>query len=579
MPNSAIFSIISIFFFSSQSFLKNLLINSILLLTGVFLFSSAFPNTIVPFGWGFVSFFAIFPIYILIYRNSLLSMPFFGFIYGFVCYLLFNSWLFVFDPNASLVVPSIYGVYFSVHFFVVKVLILSFPRFAFLLFPICWVAYEYLRTLGFLGYSFGVIGYALAFYPIFIQIVEFFGIWILCLFVVFPSSLLYQYFLRRAIVNIGTAHNSFHMHASLSGVYLVQSHNVSKYNKGRLEKVVTIVYGIFFIINIIYGIVGTVDYDQAPTKKIGLVQHNTDPWKGGYSTYKKSLIELTRLSDELLAKHNVHMVVWSETAFVPSITYHLKYKQNPQYVTLINKLLRYFEQYPDTYFLIGNGEGVRVFNEDNYQRIDYNASILFKGSKRYGVYYKLHLVPFTEYFPYTQSLAFFYNILKESDVHFWEPGTDYTVFDTSQLQFSTPICFEDGFGYQNAVFIEKGANILINITNDAWSGMEVNAMQHLQLSIIRAVENRRSVLRSTNAGMTAVIDPNGKILRMLPSFTRDYIVHDIPIYTDKTTLYTLYKDFFAQICLGISIVFILYAILLHICKRLECQKKVNNTSK
>ncbi len=523
---------------------------------GVILFSSAFPNVIIRFGWGFVSFFAVLPVYVLIHRNSLRSMPLWGFLYGFICYLVFNVWLFVFDPNASLIVPAIYGLYFIVHFLVIKVLMISFPRFAFLLLPICWVAYDYLRTLGFLGYSFGVIGYALSFYPILIQITDIFGVWILCLLVVFPSSLLYQYFLRMSVTHMNMTHN-------VSSMVRTPWHlRLSQYNKKTIEKGATIVYGVFFVAVLLYGMVATVDYSQSTTKKIGLVQHDTDPWKGGYSAYKKSLEELMRLSDELLAQHDVHMVVWSETAFVPSIAYHLKYKQNPQYVGLINTLLRYFEQYPDTYFLIGNGEGVRVFDEDNYpRRIDYNASILFKGNKRYGAYYKLHLVPFTEYFPYKRSLSFFYNILKERDVHFWEPGTEYTILTTSQLQFATPICFEDGFGAQNAVFVEKGAELLINITNDAWSKMEVNAMQHLQLSVVRAVENKRSVLRATNAGITAVIDPNGKIARMLPSFTRDYIVYDVPVYTEKTTLYTVYKDFFAKICVVFSIVMFLYAIL------------------
>ncbi len=522
---------------SRPNFTKNVQ-NLLLLCLASVLFYLSFPSTLFRFGLGFLSFFCLVPVFLLVHRNSFRSLPMWGFLYGFLTYMLFNSWLFTFSPNTFFVVPFIYGMYFFFFFPLLKIVHLVFKRYAFLVFLVFWVSYEYLRTTGFLGYSFGVIGYGLSFYPALVQLADVFGVWMLCVLVVFPSCLVYQGivggcrswkdFLRQRVL----------FWSSMSFVFLL-------------------------LVHLLYGVFSRVDYSDAKTQKVSLVQHVVDPWKGGQKTYEKSLDILSDLSRRTIEEENPDLLVWSETAFVPSIDYHLRYKENKNYVKIINKLLRFLEKYPDTYFLIGNGEGKRYFDENNKPyREDYNASILFQGRERKESYYKIHLVPFTEYFPYKKSLAWIYKILKELDVHFWKAGTEHTVFRTPNLRFSTPICFEDGFGHQNALFVQQGAEFFINITNDAWSGVEVNAMQHLQLSILRSVENRRSMLRATNSGMTAAIDPNGVILSLLPSFTMDVLTVDVPIDVSRKTLYTWYPDYFAYLCLLVSSFLLLYAIII-----------------
>ncbi len=107
----------------------------------------------------------------------------------------------------------------------------------------------------------------------------------------------------------------------------------------------------------------------------------------------------------------------------------------------------------------------------------------------------------------------------------------YTVFDAGGVRFSTPICFEDTFGYLCRGFVSRGADVLVNITNDAWSFSVPGAMQHMTMAVFRAVENRRSVVRSTNGGMTNIIDPNGRILFSLPPFTEGYLSGTVPVHT------------------------------------------------
>ena len=111
-------------------------------------------------------------------------------------------------------------------------------------------------------------------------------------------------------------------------------------------------------------------------------------------------------------------------------------------------------------------------------RVDYNAAILFDKGEIVDTYRKLHLVPFTENFPYRESLPGIYQWLKDADTHFWEEGSEYTVFEAGRVRFSTPICFEDTFGYLPAEFVQAGAEVFVNVTNDSWSPEPACAIQH-----------------------------------------------------------------------------------------------------
>ena len=90
------------------------------------------------------------------------------------------------------------------------------------------------------------------------------------------------------------------------------------------------------------------------------------------------------------------------------------------------------------------------------------------------------------------------------------------------------------------------------MTNDAWSFSVPCAMQHMTMAVFRAVENRRSVVRSTNGGMTTIIDPNGRILSTLPPFTEGTSSGTVPVYTGATTLYTRWGDWFPWVLLALS---------------------------
>ena len=227
---------------------------------------------------------------------------------------------------------------------------------------------------------------------------------------------------------------------------------------------------------------------------------------------------------------------------MPAIDWHTRYRQDPEAWRLVSELLEFMagQRVP---YVVGNDDGqLRRSESGEERRVDYNATLLFQDGRIAATYRKLHLVPFTEYFPFERALPGIYAWLRAADTHFWEKGTEYTVFDAAGVRFSTPICFEDTFGYLNRRFVRAGAEVLVNMTNDSWSGSVAAEMQHMALSLLRAVENRRSVVRATNGGITCIISPNGEILSMIPPFVEATLVGEVPVHAGRTTPYTRWGD-------------------------------------
>jgi apolipoprotein N-acyltransferase len=141
-------------------------------------------------------------------------------------------------------------------------------------------------------------------------------------------------------------------------------------------------------------------------------------------------------------------------------------------------------------------------------------------------------------------------------------GDEYRVFhlplpDGGSLRFSTPICFEDVFPGLCRRFILKGAELLINMSNDSWSKTHSALTQHIAAAKFRAIENRRILVRATNAGVTSVIDPWGRVLAAVPTFRPDYLLARVPVYRQSDYApYTIYGDWFAYV-LALAVIYLL----------------------
>ena len=531
----------------TSSLLKKATLELLLLISSSVLFALAFPSVVSKWGIAPIAFVAIIPVFIVVHTSSWKTIIPYGAFYGYITYGIFNYWLSTFHPLAIIIVPSIYAAYFLLLFPVLKLADKLFPKNGYLVQALCWIAYEYFRTKGFLGYSYGIIGYSLFTVLPFIQIASVVGVWGVSFLVILPSA-----YLGNAFKNgIKGFHDFF------------QTHRMDAY-----------LYGGLIILNLVFGFIVMTDFSNVPVWRVALIQHNSDTWKGGIRAYERNFHTLRDLSLEAV-KENPDIVIWSETAFVPGVDWHSRYRTDNARFALV-KDLKNFLATQSVPYLLGNDDGQLadpnlppVLPDGSYNRVDYNAVLLYEDGQLKTTYRKLHLVPFTENFPYKDVLPGVYKFLISKDFHFWEKGTEYTVFETGGVKFSTPICFEDVFDYLSRSFVSHGAEVIVNLTNDSWSGSLPSQMQHMGMAVFRAIENRRSVVRSANSGMTCIIDPDGRILSLLEPFTADYLVGDVPIYTERSTIYTLLGDWFAFVSIFLAAAFILYGIITSFVKKIK----------
>jgi apolipoprotein N-acyltransferase len=164
-------------------------------------------------------------------------------------------------------------------------------------------------------------------------------------------------------------------------------------------------------------------------------------------------------------------------------------------------------------------------------------------------YDKIHLVPFGEYLPFPQVFSFAGGLTKE--VGQFERGTSRAPLDVDGARLGMFICYESIFPDEVRLFAANGADVFVNISNDGWYGDSGAWKQHLQMTQMRAIENRRWLLSDTNTGMTASIDPYGRIVAATPRKIRTSLI--APFATlSGTTFYTRHGDWFAYVCAIIS---------------------------
>lgn len=194
------------------------------------------------------------------------------------------------------------------------------------------------------------------------------------------------------------------------------------------------------------------------------------------------------------------------------------------------------------------------YSQDQQQWLDYNAAMVFAADgNRVGRYEKIHLVPFGEYIPFQQYLTFAHKLTGR--VSSFTRGTDRKAFRLNGHRYGVFICYEAVFADEVRHFAQLGAEVLVNISDDAWYGDTSAPWQHLNMARMRAIENRRWLLRDTNNGVTAAIDPYGRVRQSIPRHQIDTLPAQYG-FRDDITFYTAHGDVFAWACaiLGLGMV-------------------------
>ncbi|MEA2039315.1 MAG: apolipoprotein N-acyltransferase [Thermodesulfobacteriota bacterium] len=204
-----------------------------------------------------------------------------------------------------------------------------------------------------------------------------------------------------------------------------------------------------------------------------------------------------------------------------------------------------------------SGESL-LFGSPAYKRTDgitryYNRAYLISPETQTVQYYdKVHLVPFGEYVPLKKFLFFVSRLVPAAGD--FQSGNKVMPLSQGDLSAGVLICFEAIFPEPARTHVREGANILVNLTNDAWFGMTSAPYQHLSMAVFRAVENRTPMVRAANTGFSAFIGRQGNILEQGTLFNKEVIKASVDISRSPSTFYTCFGDLFALFVIFVSII-------------------------
>ncbi|HVJ29230.1 MAG TPA: apolipoprotein N-acyltransferase, partial [Gammaproteobacteria bacterium] len=149
------------------------------------------------------------------------------------------------------------------------------------------------------------------------------------------------------------------------------------------------------------------------------------------------------------------------------------------------------------------------------------------------IYVKRHLVPFGEFYPVPGFIRNWMRLMNLPTGDAIPGAADQPPLSVAGEKVAVTICYEDVFGAEQLRYLAD-ATLLVNVSNDAWFGDSIAPHQHLQIARVRAAEAGRYLLRSTNTGVTAIIDPNGRVVDSLPQFHAGVLKATVRGYTGAT---------------------------------------------
>jgi apolipoprotein N-acyltransferase len=277
-----------------------------------------------------------------------------------------------------------------------------------------------------------------------------------------------------------------------------------------------------------------------------LVQPNVPILEGAVWTrdyFQDTLRDLTELSlhpPGEKADRRFDLIVWPES---PSPFY----TNDPLFREAVSALAK-----QSGTWVVAGAIGIKpaLHNGGAASQIFNSAALVNPQGDWVGRYDKMHLVPFGEYLPFPQLFSFAGGLTKE--VGEFQRGASRTPLDAGGERFGTFICYESIFPDEVRQGPLQGAQALLNISNDGWYGDSGAWKQHLQQTEMRAIENDRWLLAGTNTGMTASIDPYGRVVVATPRKVRTVLAAPYALISG-TTFYTRHGDWFAYLCAIISV--------------------------
>ncbi len=470
----------------------------------------AFP----PLQLGFFAYWAFIPLFYLFESCSSKQALIWGYLAGFIWNLFVLYWIYVATIVGLIGVLLVLPLFVMIYGWFHVILREKLGRKSIFFMPAIWVAIEYFRSLGSPGFPWTALAYTQTFYTDLIQHAELFGVFGVSFWVLWINIILFILMKERPPIK-----KAFALIGVLIGLFLIP------YVYGKL----TIPKSENFENNF----------------RVALIQGNIDPYLKWSEGFVDSNIAIYDSLTNAVYSEDVDLVVWPETA--TAVFVRNKPKVLKKLYELTNRLnVPILTGSPDFRYL-GNG---------NYET--YNSVVLFQpGDEEFQTYNKMILVPFGERVPLEDTFEFLNEFLEKFNMGAGDftPGKKLDVinvnFNQTIMKIGCLICYESVFPGHVRKLVKMGAQLLVIVTNDGWYGNSSGPYQHAQIAVFRAIENRTSIARCANTGISSFIDPYGRILEKSKYNEIYYSAIDLPL-RNEFTIYTIYGDFFALLMVGVS---------------------------
>ncbi|MDP2981760.1 MAG: apolipoprotein N-acyltransferase [Candidatus Latescibacter sp.] len=467
------------------------------------LMSLAFP----PFGLGFLAYVGLIPLILLTEKLTIRQLFFWSWISGVAFYAVTISWILNVTWIGMILAVLVMAIFYALPFVITGFVRTVHPRLWLLSLPFVLAGLEWIRSFDQLAFPWMIVGNSQTYYPWLIQFADItsaFGVswWV-------------------AMVNTAI-------------VLLARRRSVARFA----------FLGLLFLVPLFYSqaVIRSAN-DSGRKITVALVQGNVLPDEKWDENMVLWNVNLYRTMSQQAMAYKPDLLVWPETA-IP--TYLL---EAPVYRWMVQALVD-----STGVPLLTGLPAVDLTNQDTFNA----AGLFLPNENKVRRYDKIHMVPFGEAIPLDE----YFPALRKLDwgQANWRRGKEAVIFTSKQLPpFNAAICFESIFPDLIRKFIVKGSQFITVITNDVWFGPRFSPIQHAMISVMRAIEFHRPVVRCANTGISMIIDPYGRVMKKTKTFERTTLIGTITPQTGMT-FYARYGNLFSLGCFLFSLILLFFTV-------------------
>lgn len=527
------------------------------------LFILSFSNPIFPQGLPGLAAVALIPSFIALSQTKFIKKAYYyGAWFGLLSTLGVYYWFKNYGEFALIITICVSFVYMVEYSALFTLIWLSIKRTAPLYRPLIlaciWTGYEYVKSIGFLAFPWALLAHSVHDIPPLIQSAKIFGTWGISFILAYINAICFEMYL------ISFCKPIQYMHPKCIKSYRSHKYSTYKHSICCLGLVVFL---------LIFGSVELSKFKKSEPDsylQVLLIQQNLDSWGG--ASPQESLSHVVNLTNDALneialqGEPRPSLIVWSESTLnVPYNFDTVPYAK--EFYTTVPKEEPFVDFIKRINIPILTGTAwIDKLDKSKY----YNGAIIIHPDGNInGFYGKNQLVPFAERIPFMEFQVFRDLMASIGLTGTWTPYGSFNTLNTTidnqdgeyysgELRIGIPICFEDSFSYVTRNFVWNGANLLANLTNVSWAKTPIAAHQQIIAAKFRNIETGLTSLRATNSGITSLIDPSGKILQAVSTFTPTYLYHkQVPLYfPKKVSTYILWGDYFGKLARLIAIIYV-----------------------